>query len=138
MKRQKNSALVSYMGMVTLFLVWMLGLSIHGLALSSTVSIQIDQQPPFFSPRTVSTVAGTVVQWENRTRERHTILADDCLRRGRCSFESRMIEPGGNFIVPNLPPGEYAYHCGIHPFMRGFLIVKGTSPGEPWVPSTDI
>ncbi len=97
------------------------------MATSQTVSIHIDHRPPFFSPQTVSMVAGGVVQWENRTREVHTILADNCLRRSKCSFESPVIEPGGTFVVPNLPAGDYAYHCGIHPFMRGVLTVKGKS-----------
>ncbi|WP_454064204.1 cupredoxin domain-containing protein [Candidatus Nitrospira salsa] len=117
----------------TMFPVLILGLSysFKVFAGSSTVSIQIYQQPPFFSPHNVSADAGSVIQWENRGRELHSILADDCLRQAKCAFESRMLEPGEHFVISNLQPGDYAYHCGIHPFMRGFIRVKGSSWGAP-------
>ncbi|MGB0911219.1 MAG: cupredoxin domain-containing protein, partial [Nitrospirales bacterium] len=125
-QRKKNPSIM--LGVVLLLLIsGPLGVSWKVLALSPTLQIQIAPQPPFFSPHSISTVSGTMVQWENRTREPHTILSDDCFRGSRCSFESRIIEPGGTFAVPNLPPGEYAYHCGIHPFMRGILTVRGKS-----------
>ena len=120
---------------VLVLLSGIVGLSWSAMAISQTVSIHIDHRPPFFSPHTISAVVGVVVRWENRTREVHTILADDCLRRSKCSFESPMIEPGGTFQVPNLPAGDYAYHCGIHPFMRGVLVVKGK---RLQIDSTDI
>lgn len=117
----------------TMLVVLILGMSysFKVLAGSSTVSIQIHQQPPFFSPLSVSAEAGSVIQWENRGQELHSILADDCLRRSKCAFESRMLEPGEHFVLPNLQPGDYAYHCGIHPFMRGFIRVKESSWGAP-------
>ncbi|GJL54800.1 MAG: hypothetical protein NPIRA02_19320 [Nitrospirales bacterium] len=118
---------------MTVLLAGVLGrsFSVNGQALSSRVSIHIQQHPPFFSPHSVSAEAGSVIQWENRGRERHSILADDCLRRSKCAFESQMLEPGEHFVLPDLPPGDYAYHCGIHPFMRGFIRVNGKQWGAP-------
>ncbi|MCA9470658.1 MAG: hypothetical protein MRJ96_03805 [Nitrospirales bacterium] len=123
---QKKTRPIKSLSFVTVGLL-ILTFSLTVFALSPTVSIQIDPRPPFFSPSPVSMVAGAIIQWENRTHEVHTIRADDCLGRVRCSFNSRMIEPGGNFVVPDLPPGEYAYHCGIHPFMRGVFTIRGSS-----------
>jgi len=31
--------------------------------------------------------------------------------------------PDGTFSIPSLPPGEYPYHCELHPVMRGTLVV---------------
>ena len=104
------------------------GLTLSVLAGPSLLQIQIDQQPPFFSPPTTSALVGTVIEWKNRTGEPHTIRADDCIRGAKCSFESRMIMPNARFEVKDLSPGDYGYHCGIHPFMRGILTVRGQSP----------
>ena len=133
--KKKNPKCLSILFTMVWIITGILGMSWTGMATTSTVQIHIDQQPPFFSPRVVSAVTGAVIQWENRSREMHNIRADDCTRRGPCSFESQMIEPGRSFTVPDLRPGEYPYHCGIHPFMRGFLTVRGKSPNFQ---STDI
>jgi plastocyanin len=49
----------------------------------------------------------------------HTVTADD----GH-SFDTGSIIPGeaGKLTTPK--PGRYAYHCTIHPFMRGTLVVR--------------
>ena len=134
MKKPRSKYLSIYFTIAWVVTV-IFGVSWTSMATTSTVQIQIDQQPPFFSPSLVTAVNGSVIQWVNRTGELHNIRADDCIRRGPCSFESRMIEPGRSFTVTDLRPGEYAYHCGIHPFMRGFLTVRGKSPSFR---STDI
>jgi len=122
-----------FLTVMIVLLTWILGMcvSFNVQALSSRVSIQIHQQPPFFSPHNVSAESGSVIQWENKGGEPHSILADDCLRRANCAFESQMLAPGEHFLVQNLEPGDYAYHCGIHPFMRGFLRVTGKSWDMP-------
>ena len=126
MKRKKKHPLITYVTMMTLFIGGIFGISLTVLALSPTLSIQIDQRPPFFSPRAVSTVVGTVVQWENRTGEAHTILADDCLRRTSCPFESRIIEPGRNFVVPSIyNPGNMRITVGSIPSCVECLTVRG-------------
>ncbi len=104
------------------------GLTWNAMAVSPMLRIDIDQREPFFSPAVVTAIAGTVIEWQNRTGEPHTIRADDCLSRRRCSFDSGMIMPNRKFTVDNLQPGEYTYHCGIHPFMRGKLMVRRLVP----------
>ncbi|WP_447969440.1 cupredoxin domain-containing protein [Nitrospira sp. M1] len=133
MKKKNTYWSVMSFTIITFLLAWTLSLSVsfNVQALSSRVSIQIQQHPPFFSPPSVSAEAGSVIQWENRGREPHSILSDDCLRRSKCAFESRMLEPGEQFVLSELPAGDYAYHCGIHPFMRGFIRVKGQSWNAP-------
>ncbi len=123
-KRNPNSLVA----IVLFCIVGMLSLTWTVQAVSSTLAIEIEQRPPFFSPRAASTLAGTVVEWKNRTGEPHSIRADDCIRGATCSFESRMIMPNAKFEVRDLKPGEYSYHCGIHPFMRGRLTVRGQIP----------
>ena len=56
----------------------------------------------------------------------HTVTHDGCRRGGPCAFASARLYPGERFSVSRLPPGNYFYHCTIHPFMRGHIQVKRT------------
>ena len=92
-------------------------------AISSVQSIRIEHVAPYFSPNSVTVRAGAMIRWENETGEIHTIIDDECVRGSPCRFDSGMIRPHGTFDLPPLPPGHYAYHCGLHPFMRGTITV---------------
>lgn len=90
---------------------------------SSSRDIRIFPEPPFFSPNQLTISVGTPLTWQNRTHEPHTIVSDDCRSRKTCSFDSGFLGPNARFTLPNLTPGRYPYHCGIHPFMRGHLTI---------------
>ncbi len=90
---------------------------------ASAPHIQIQHQPPYFSPTHLNIFSGGPVTWENHTGEPHSIVSDDCSSLSQCSFDSGLIRPRGQFELTRLRPGRYAYHCGIHPFMRGMLTV---------------
>ena len=62
--------------------------------------------------------AGTRVRWVNEDQVQHTVTADDG------SFESGLIEPGASYERVFERPGEYAYHCTPHPFMKARVIVE--------------
>jgi plastocyanin len=55
----------------------------------------------------------------NRDSTPHTFTADD----GH-SFDSGTIDPGGTATIKALPAGTYPYHCSIHDFMKGKLVVR--------------
>ena len=68
----------------------------------------------------VSTVAaGEEVVVENADATTHTVTADDG------SFDSGRLMGGqtGSFTVDE--PGEYPFHCEIHPDMTGSITVEG-------------
>jgi plastocyanin len=71
-----------------------------------------------FSSATVA--PGAEVTVENKDQAPHTATADDD------AFDSGSIAGGesGSFTAPS-EPGEYAYHCEIHPDMTGTLTVEG-------------
>jgi plastocyanin len=48
----------------------------------------------------------------------HTVTADD----GH-SFDSGTVQPGASPSIQVPGAGAYAYHCTIHPFMTGTLMV---------------
>jgi len=90
---------------------------------ASSPHIHIQPDPPFFSPNPLTIFPATPLTWENQTREAHSIVADDCLSGSGCSFDSGIIRPDHRFILAPLGPGHYPYHCGLHPYMRGLLII---------------
>ncbi|MDH5295626.1 MAG: cupredoxin domain-containing protein [Nitrospirota bacterium] len=95
---------------------------------ASSPHIQIQPEPPFFSPNQLTISLNTPLRWENRTHEAHSIVSDDCQSRSECSFDSGIIRPDNQFVLSRLAPGRYPYHCGLHPFMRGLLTIHPPQP----------
>jgi len=71
-----------------------------------------------FAPNRIEIAAGTTVVWTNNDPVVHTISADDK------SWDSGAIEPGQTWSHTFTQPGEYAFHCTPHPFMKGVLVVR--------------
>ena len=95
-----------------------------GLALSPATQILMENGSPYYVPASATVTSGAPIRWENPTPTHHTVTHSDCANEERpCLFDSGTVPPGGHFTVPGLPPGRYPYHCGIHPIMRGQLIV---------------
>ena len=61
---------------------------------------------------------GTTIEWKNDDPLAHTITAVDG------SFSSPIVEPGQSWRRVFDKPGEYAYFCTPHPFMRGVIVVR--------------
>jgi plastocyanin len=72
-----------------------------------------------FSPATFTVSHGAVVGVTNDDSATHTVTADD----GQ-SFETGSINPGKSGKLTAPKHGRYAYHCAIHPFMHGTLVVR--------------
>jgi plastocyanin len=39
-------------------------------------------------------------------------------------FDSPVLQPGASYSFEFTKPGTYAYHCTIHPFMTGKVVVS--------------
>jgi plastocyanin len=72
-----------------------------------------------FSPATISVRSGARVRVTNSDSTAHTLTAND----GH-SFDSGTVQPGASASLQVPGAGTYAYHCTIHPFMKGTLVVK--------------
>jgi plastocyanin len=72
-----------------------------------------------FAPSALVVKRGAQIVVTNRDSTAHTATADD----GR-SFDTGDIAPGASGMVRLPNPGRYTYHCTIHPFMHGTLVVK--------------
>ena len=71
-----------------------------------------------FNPPVMTVTAGTTVVWANQDDSPHTLLADDR------AFRSAALDTGDKFSYTFAAPGDYHYQCGIHPMMKGEIIVK--------------
>ena len=98
---------------------------------SPATEIIMEDGSPYYLPVRATVASGIPIRWDNRTPTHHTVTHNDCLEGGQpCVFDSGPVPPGAQFTVPGLPPGQYGYHCRIHPIMRGLLTVTD-APATP-------
>jgi plastocyanin len=95
-------------------------MSEQGTALSQkqptrTVSIQNFS----FKPANITIKRGTRVIWINKDTTQHTATANNAR-----SFDSGPLGPGRRFSHTFKRAGKKAYHCEIHPSMKGSVTVK--------------
>jgi plastocyanin len=70
-----------------------------------------------YHPPTLTIARGGKVAFSNTSHTAHTAT-----RRG--SFSTGHIKPGTSVSIRFNKPGIYAYHCLIHPFMHGKIVVQ--------------
>ena len=70
-----------------------------------------------YGPATLNARVRQKVVWSNQDTAPHTVTADN-LTWGKD------IPPGSTYVRAFDKPGTFAYHCAIHPNMRGVLVVS--------------
>jgi plastocyanin len=70
-----------------------------------------------FEPADLTVKAGAAVTWHNGGGQVHSVSADDK------SFESGGRAPGSDWQFTFKTPGQYAYHCTPHPWMKAMIRV---------------
>jgi plastocyanin len=87
--------------------------------------VTVDIYDHAFDPDQITVDPGTTVTWVNKEDSvAHTVTADDG------SFDSGTLNPGDSYSVMFDGSGTLAYHCEIHPDMKGSVIVGGSGGGE--------
>jgi plastocyanin len=71
-----------------------------------------------FSPAVFTVNAGTTVTWRNLDGMTHTVTSDTGL------FDSGNIGNNRVYSYTFATPGEYPYHCTLHPGMSGTINVN--------------
>lgn len=69
-----------------------------------------------YKPATLRVAKGTRVTFANNSNTAHTAT-----RAG--SFTTGRIKPGRSVAIKFAQKGTFAYHCTIHPFMHGKIVV---------------
>ncbi len=71
-----------------------------------------------FNPATLTAPVGTTVTWTNNGSTNHTITSDTGNELG-----SSPIPPNGTYNHTFATAGTYTYHCSIHTYMKGTIII---------------
>ncbi|MGE5358833.1 MAG: cupredoxin family copper-binding protein [Bacteroidales bacterium] len=83
---------------------------------SAGVTINISNSA--FAPSSMTVKVGQTVAWQNSDSITHTATANSG------AFDTGAIAPGSTSAAITMSTaGTFAYHCSIHPFMTGTLIV---------------
>ncbi len=88
----------------------------HATATASATK-KVDINNFAFHPATIRVKRGGKVAFTNSSNVTHTAT-----RAG--SFDTKQIKPGTTKTVSFGKRGTFAYHCSIHPFMKGKVVVE--------------
>lgn len=92
-----------------------------GGAASTEVAINGDAYLPggraVFAPDAVTVDRGTTVTWKNNDQTGHTTTANGGLW-------GSVVSAGGSFSHRFTTAGTFEYHCTIHPYMTGTVVVR--------------
>ncbi len=78
-----------------------------------------------FTPDNITVVIGmnNTVTWTNNDVNTHTVTSST-VPSGVSPFDSGYLDTGATFTYTFTVAGTYEYHCQLHPWMTGFVIVK--------------
>ena len=80
-----------------------------------------------FNPKMLTVSAGTTVTWKNEDQTAHTVTSDSIdstSAPAAAKFQSKILNPGDSFTHTFDTPGSYKYHCDIHPYLKGEVVVQ--------------
>lgn len=72
-----------------------------------------------YVPSRVEVSPGTTVRWVNEDSADHTVTSEEA----GGPLASDVFGQGGSFEYTFDEPGEFAYFCEVHPFMKAVVIV---------------
>ena len=84
---------------------------------------RVNLQDYAFVPANIVVDVGTTVTWTNNDNAGHTVTSDD-----GSELSSLLFGQTETFSHTFDRPGEYLYHCGPHPNMKGLVTVR--APGD--------
>jgi plastocyanin len=70
-----------------------------------------------FTPAVVTVKPGATVTFVNHDDLPHLVVAVDG------AYRSKALDTNDKFSFTFAKPGEYAYFCGLHPHMKGKIVV---------------
>jgi plastocyanin len=77
-----------------------------------------------YLPQTQVVQAGDTVIWRNASVNLEGVPLPHTVTSDTGAWSSLFLPPGGTRFHVFTTPGTYPYHCEIHPFMRGAVLVE--------------
>lgn len=96
------------------------------IAANGSVSIKESDERYAYTPRTVFVNVGDSVTWTNDSDVTHTIDSDSGTELARDDFTE-----GQTFEHTFNATGTFAYHCDIHDYMKGTVVVLAAGVTAP-------
>ena len=87
-----------------------------GTAFADEATVSIDNFA--FTPDVLTVKAGTTVTFVNHDDIPHLVVASD----GK--YRSKALDTNDKFSIAFDKPGDYSYYCGLHPHMKGKIVVE--------------
>lgn len=84
----------------------------------ATGTVTVDIEGNAFSPDPITAAVGEAIQWTNADAVPHTATLDE----GDCGTDN--IATGASLGLVFNEAGTYAYHCAVHPEMKGTIEVQ--------------
>jgi plastocyanin len=79
----------------------------------------------YYDPPTLTVPAGTTVTWKNADSTLHTVTSGSAeTGEGTGVFDSGYLTAGKTFQHTFSNAGTFDYHCILHPFMKGQVVVN--------------
>ena len=99
---------------------------VAGAANSSAQIIGCASTTWCFSPNPIVVTAGSTVTWTNATGATHSATSDTG------AWTTGNVGAGATSAAVTFnTPGSYGYHCAIHPFMTGTVLVIAAASTSP-------
>lgn len=86
-----------------------------------------------FQPATATVPAGSTVTWVNQDSTMHSVTSDTGAfdsGNGLCP-PANCLAQGATFSHQFSTPGTYKYHCNVHTYMQGTVVVTGATATTP-------
>ena len=92
--------------------------TVHAADAPTGPAVTVDIKRFAFAPRDVTIAPGTTIVWTNRDDAPHTVTGKDK------TFASKGLDTGDRYDHTFDTEGDFAYICGVHPFMTGVVHVR--------------
>jgi len=114
--RRGRWAFALLMGIAVLAVAVLQGGRASGATATASGAKSVDINHFAFHPPTLRIKKGGKVAFANTSPVTHTASSG--------SFNTNRIKPGKTKVVQFNQKGTFAYHCEIHPFMKGKIVVE--------------
>jgi plastocyanin len=125
--QRRISLMIAVVGILGLF-------ALAGPASAANRGVRIGEADEryFFGPQTQYANVGETVTWTNGTDAPHTVTSDS-----GSELASGNLADGDTFDHTFAAEGTFAYHCTIHSYMKGKIIVLAAGATLPGTDTTD-
>ena len=109
------AAAAMFMLFIGMMVMLFFGQTIAAQADGAEATVGIDKF--LFAPAALTVRPGATVTFENHDSTVHSVVGVGGF------FRSKALDTDDKFSFTFDKPGEYAYFCGLHPFMKGKIVV---------------